>query len=936
MERRVARERKRITGFGIVKAVTSGDSLILMGGTARGGLLSEKHITLSGVLAPKIALRNGVDAPFAFASREFLRSRVIGKRVKFFINHTQEGVKERNYADVQTQEKTDLAEELLRHGWVAVKMPNGDKIFPDKQRLIDIQNDAKAHKRGQWNTALTNQVRDVNYSPDAQTLLAETKGQAIPAIVDFIREGHFFRLELVGPHLAHNMISLHLAGVQCPRTPRSDSKDQPEPFAAEAKFYSEARLLHRPVHVRLLGIDKQGNFFGSIEFPRGNISVNLLENGLGKYVPWSAALTPEASKLAAAQQLAQSRRANLWVDFDPAANSEQALPEYQATVVFVHSGQQLTVETTTGKHERKKISLSSIRCPQIGYKDMPDEAFAMEAREFVRSKLIGKRVLVQTDYQRGNAKTPPSCTVSYCTGTDRAPNTDLAVGLVSRGLGKVINHSASEPRSRNYGKLLLAEEEATRKHLGIMNTRKPLVATPIIDLTIRERRDAKSSKNAEEKTTTSENKKESKGKGKKSEGKKEARNSGSKARQFLRYMEGKSLNGVVEHAYSGTRYKVYIASENVFISLMIAGIRSPQYDADGDAKQIANVATTYVQSKLLQRSIRVAVQGIDQRDNFIGTVFLGKLNFAIHLVSHGYASVNGFSASKTDHKKELFAAEDDAKAKKVGMWENWVKPATPVPSDDEDDAEETKTEPVRGRDETLAVTVTEITDANNFYVQLQNDRNIPLVQAAMDAFVAGDASSDLAPAKDMILAGLFSDGTWHRVKIEGQNRTNQTWRVIFIDYGNRTELKTAELRVLSKELQTVPACARACTLAGVQSSFQAEYKMLSTTHFGELAFEQNFSAKVECKDRNNKLHVTLVEAKGSPSINDQLVRQGLVRVVERPERGIPQSVIASLREAEAVAKVSNLVVWEHGDVSDSDGETDSKRNDGKAPRRFKN
>src|SRR5262249_53007288 len=110
-------------------------------------------------------------------------------------------------------------------------------------------------------------------------------------------------------------------GVQCPRVPlpynvqveqwkkRKDEDPsydadmptvedaKPEPFALEGLHFVESRLMNRDVHVILHGADKFGNLFASIQFPKGNITLKLLELGFGKFIPWSAALTANAEQL---------------------------------------------------------------------------------------------------------------------------------------------------------------------------------------------------------------------------------------------------------------------------------------------------------------------------------------------------------------------------------------------------------------------------------------------------------------------------------------------------------------------------------------------------------------------------------------------------------------------------------------------------------------
>ena len=70
------------TGFALVKAVTSGDTLIVIGNITQAGQQSpEKTIIVSGIAAPKFAKgKNQTDEPFAWESREYLRKKVIGQQ----------------------------------------------------------------------------------------------------------------------------------------------------------------------------------------------------------------------------------------------------------------------------------------------------------------------------------------------------------------------------------------------------------------------------------------------------------------------------------------------------------------------------------------------------------------------------------------------------------------------------------------------------------------------------------------------------------------------------------------------------------------------------------------------------------------------------------------------------------------------------------------
>lgn len=50
-------------------------------------------------------------------------------------------------------------------------------------------------------------------------------------------------------------------------TAGSDPPAQPEPFAREAKYLSESKVLGRDVRVMLEGVDKWGKLFGQVPLP---------------------------------------------------------------------------------------------------------------------------------------------------------------------------------------------------------------------------------------------------------------------------------------------------------------------------------------------------------------------------------------------------------------------------------------------------------------------------------------------------------------------------------------------------------------------------------------------------------------------------------------------------------------------------------------------
>ncbi|KAB2622517.1 staphylococcal nuclease domain-containing protein 1 [Pyrus ussuriensis x Pyrus communis] len=73
-----------------------------------------------------------------------------------------------------------------------------------------------------------------------------------------------------------------------------DSVTAADPFALEAKHFTEIRVLHRDVRIVLEGNDKFSNLIGSVYYPDGDsakdLALELVENGYAKYVEWGGRL----------------------------------------------------------------------------------------------------------------------------------------------------------------------------------------------------------------------------------------------------------------------------------------------------------------------------------------------------------------------------------------------------------------------------------------------------------------------------------------------------------------------------------------------------------------------------------------------------------------------------------------------------------------------
>ena len=60
-------------------------------------------------------------------------------------------------------------------------------------------------------------------------------------------------------------ITLMLSGISCGGVKRlEDGTEEAAPFAREARYFVESRLLNRDVQVKLEGVDKNGNLLGTV------------------------------------------------------------------------------------------------------------------------------------------------------------------------------------------------------------------------------------------------------------------------------------------------------------------------------------------------------------------------------------------------------------------------------------------------------------------------------------------------------------------------------------------------------------------------------------------------------------------------------------------------------------------------------------------------
>ncbi|KAG2460000.1 SND1 protein, partial [Polypterus senegalus] len=511
--------------------VLSGCAIIVRG-QPRGGPPPERQINLSNIRAFTLARRAALnqpdtkdtsDEPWAWQAREFLRKKLIGKEVCFTVeNKTPQGreyglvylgkVKSifiLKYSPTDTTGE-NIAESLVSEGLAVVRREGNRGNNPDQIRLCDLEDQAKSAKKGTWSEgAGTHTIRDIKYTIEnprnfVDSLHQKPVNDLLPFHlahfhINFQRAGDLMPAVLTGMFVSmemliikndadvlHQILSMLPKFLMCPTFKREqDGTETPEPFAAEAKFFTESRLLQRDVQIILESCPNQ-IILGTILHPNGNITELLLKEGFARCVDWSMAVYSQgADKLRAAERSAKERRVRIWKDYvAPTANLDQKDKQFVAKVMQIVNADAIVVKLNSGDH--RTIHLSSIRPPRIEgdanqeknrdkdkrFRPLYDIPYMFEAREFLRKKLIGKKVNVSVDYIR--AATAASDTGSTPAFPERTCATvtiggiNIAEALVSKGLATVIRYRQDDDqRSSHYDELLAAEARAIKNGKGL-------------------------------------------------------------------------------------------------------------------------------------------------------------------------------------------------------------------------------------------------------------------------------------------------------------------------------------------------------------------------------------------------------------------------------------------------------------------------------------
>uniref|UniRef100_G1PW66 Staphylococcal nuclease domain-containing protein n=1 Tax=Myotis lucifugus TaxID=59463 RepID=G1PW66_MYOLU len=889
--------------------VLSGCAIIVRG-QPRGGPPPERQINLSNIRAGNLARRAAAaqpdakdtpDEPWAFPAREFLRKKLIGKEVCFTIeNKTPQG---REYGMIYLGKDTNgenIAESLVAEG-LATRREGMRANNPEQNRLSECEEQAKAAKKGMWSDGNgSHTIRDLKYTIENPRHFVDSHHQKpVNAIIEHVRDGSVVRALLLPDYY---LVTVMLSGIKCPTFRReADGSETPEPFAAEAKFFTESRLLQRDVQIILESCHNQ-NVLGTILHPNGNITELLLKEGFARCVDWSIAVyTRGAEKLRAAERFAKERRLRIWRDYvAPTANLDQKDKQFVAKVMQVLNADAIVVKLNSGDY--KTIHLSSIRPPRLEGENTQDKnkklrplydiPYMFEAREFLRKKLIGKKVNVTVDYIRAASpatETVPAFSERTC-ATVTIGGINIAEALVSKGLATVIRYRQDDDqRSSHYDELLAAEARAIKNGKGL-HSKKEVPIHRVADIS----------------------------------------GDTQKAKQFLPFLQraGRS-EAVVEYVFSGSRLKLYLPKETCLITFLLAdtGIECPRGARNlpglvQEGEPFSEEATLFTKELVLQREVEVEVESMDKAGNFIGWLHIDGANLSVLLVEHALSKVH-FTAERSSYYKSLLSAEEAAKQKKEKVWAHYVEqPVDEVPPVPEEKERSATYKPVERSATYKPVFVTEITDDLHFYVQdVETGTQLEKLMENMRNDIASHppVEGSYAPRRGEFCIAKFVDGEWYRARVEKVESPAKV-HVFYIDYGNREILPSTRLGTLPPAFSTrvLPAQATEYAFAFIQVPQDEDAR---TDAVDSVVRDiQNTQCLLNVEHLSASCpHVTLQFADSKGDVGLGLVKEGLVMVEVRKEKQF-QKVITEYLNAQESAKSARLNLWRYGDFRADDAD----------------
>ncbi|RNF15850.1 4SNc-Tudor domain protein [Trypanosoma conorhini] len=909
----------------IVFAVDSADRLTLLGPpTPEGPNL--KQIALSFIQAPKLARRTstgefGPEEPFAFEAAELIRNTFIGKPVKFTEDYVIDAL-QRHAGRLKLTSGEDASLLLLRHGFATA--PERIPARMEKALFAEysaLMGQARVAKKGLFAPDAASHARTLrDLTVDETTKLGEKlKGKAILVRVEQVLLPTICMVS--GESFPTTHIAVHMPGVTV--------KD-PDCFgvSSAARFHTERYLLHRRVKIAFEGVDNFGNILGSVTSSKGVFQTELLSRGFVKLSGATLEFTSQADALRAAEAEARKKRQGLWekweeptekntlqVNYGSAAAAAPGMPvnnansgagpeykgplSFSAVVVQIVNGDTITVRSDESK-EFVRLSLAGVRSSKNVTREQDGRSpetrvtytdYEWEAREFLRTHYIGKRVVVQVEYARQIPETKEVRPVALVSIPDTGAN--MGVSLLETGyatfqLGKNDICSAASL-------LQGAAEKAREKGIGVYGKGKPPVHK-VVEL---------------------------------------SHLGSARGKYYLSFlqrgMQGSRpplLKGVVDVVIGGSSLRVYVPKENFQIPVKVAGIITPMGAANSSetADPFAEESKSFAVGMLQQFNVEIQVHTADKVGNFISSVFLADgTNFSVATVEAGLGTVA--NADRLPYYQQLIDAERKAQSEQKKIWSDQSslpQRAVKLVAERNASGVELFTRSFGPRAVFFPCVLSEVgEDGYSVYLQEQSEEVEQGLEALQDlAKQVSSLNGEYQPKRgELVVARYNKDKTWHRAKVQHAKKGDPIATVLFVDFGTVSEVRVRDVRAIPRGpefalLRDQEPLARLVRLAFLKSKVPA-----AETNAGyacDVIYDYTDGAviaKEVYEDGRGNVYCTVTVNENVSSLSETLLQRG-VALLDRAAATVDPTEYQRHEAAQAIARRGHKGMWQYGDIDD--------------------
>ncbi|KPI90871.1 hypothetical protein ABL78_0104 [Leptomonas seymouri] len=937
----------------IVFAVENADRLILMGPPVA-DQPTFKTITLSWIQAPKLARRMVTagftpEEPYAYEAAELIRSTFIGKQVQFVEDYYIEAL-QRSAGRIMDAKGHEASGMLLKEGLATLP----DRMPPRMEKeLYDIYSQmsaaARAAKKGLFSSDAAKHVRQmVSYTPE---VLAEKigaiKGKTLLSRIEKVVSPTLVIISV--KELGDTQFAAHLTGVTSKEN-EDEAVNTQAKFLLERLLLNRNVNVHYDGldsynNVMVSIVSPKGSFQkellsnGYVKIQNATLTLsNRIDEltaaeatakaqrlGCWKNYVEPVAETPEAAaegeeEAAAAAgaegevavgpdgaqkgQVATSNPAPKPVGLPTTLPGGAPGPAYTGpvelvgTLVQVVFGDTIVVrDDATGQLIR--VSLAGVRSSKNIDRDQDGNSpetrltyhdYSWEAKEFLRRRYIGAKVVVLVEYARVMPETKeirPAATVEI-------KDTGVNIGVALLEAGYATFFLGKNDKCSKSSELCAAEDIAKEECRGV-HSGAPEVPTKVLEL---------------------------------------SHLGETRSRYYLSFlqrgMQGNRpplLKCVVDLVLGPSSLRVYIPKENFQIPVKVAGIMTPSvaFNSNEKADPFAQEAKEFTIGIAQQRNATIQVFTSDRAGNFISAVVLEDgTNLSVALVAEGYATVA--NADRLPFAQQLIEVESEARAAKKHIWspEGGIPQRAVKMEQERAAANPYATTRVLDKSATFApYMITEVAD-DGLSVYLQGydaelDNKKGTIQDLINRTVAG---AEYTPKKgERVIAQYSGDKTWCRAQVLKAPRDGKV-EVQFIDFGNTESVPLKSVRAVPRGpeyavVRDSPAFAKLARLAYLKGADPNEvFAGMAYAAVEEYA-DAEVLARAVYRDGAGQTYYSVTASEDGPSLSEILLQRGLALLDRRAADADPKEYRRH-EAAQEIARKEHKNLWQYGDVDDGE------------------